>query len=268
LLNKLKIIIFIGLISFFVGEIKADENICNYSKVREYDKCLKKGFSKRVISWPFFIGDSGKFRLLKFREDSSGWSKDEMAYQLRSDDGNELTIVTGKVRFMIELPFKKKYSIKIPENKILSWSVLKNTFDKVSKLNTWTYQINFLDQNLNEKNIRFYIYDDKDYFGFRHEGDLISEFLTSITGMKPGYGRSNNYINNLILNEIKITQKRLDIIRSIIKDDKILSRKCFEAKGNKFPELVKDYNNLYRKFINLQAKLDSLSLPDTQPICN
>ena len=45
--------------------------------------------------------------LLKFIEDSSGWSKDEMAYQLRSDDGNELTIVTGKARFMIELPFKK-----------------------------------------------------------------------------------------------------------------------------------------------------------------
>ena len=48
---RLFAIFFIGFISTYVGEVKAEE-ICLYSTPTQYDKCLKKGKSNLIPKYP------------------------------------------------------------------------------------------------------------------------------------------------------------------------------------------------------------------------
>ena len=108
LLNKLKIIIFIGLISFFVGEIKADENFCIYNSTKEYDNCIKNSDLPRKPKWPLLIGEGrGRYWLRGF--------KNNIGYQLKSNSGKDVEILTGN-RI---IGFYVKKSIIVPREKIL-----------------------------------------------------------------------------------------------------------------------------------------------------
>ena len=100
------------------------------------------------------------------------------------------------------------------------------------------------------------------------KGDIISEFLEKISGLTENQKRSQESINNLILDRINSIEKRLIIVKSIIKDKQLDSMGCFEAKETKYPELVRNYKKLAKTINPLRAKLDLPPSSDLKPICN
>ena len=75
-------------------------------------------------------------------------------------------------------------------------------------------------------------------------------------------------INKLIENKLKNYEKKASIISSIIKKDSSKDISCFLAKDTDYPDLVNEYNNIY-KFINpLRSKLDLTPSTDLKPICD
>ncbi len=267
MLNKLKIIIFIGLISFFVGEIKADEDICEYKTTQEYDLCLKEGKSSMRISFPFFIGNSGRYSLHRCIDNSFKCRVSERAYQLRSEQGDNLIISTGNFGTFIWNPFKEKYSITIPKERILRWSFVNNV--NWDNINYRKYSLNFLDSSFTPKKIVFGIADFSWNYGLGGslEGDVVSEFLSAITNMNVGEERNKDFINNLIKNEIKNLIKKQEIITAIIQVQNSDLKNCIELKKLKFPELTERVKNIEQKIYSLRSKIDLPPSTDRKPIC-
>ena len=118
MINKFFVILFLGFLSTFFGEIKAEDNFCYYDSPIEYEICLKKSSLKPKIVWPFSIGKGGKY-LLRQNELHKN-------FQLRSKNGENLVVAKGKFGIGFRKKFIDKNLIFLSREKILGWKVIKS----------------------------------------------------------------------------------------------------------------------------------------------
>ena len=262
---KLLVLLFIGFLSSYVGENKANENFCNYKTTAEYHSCLDKSSLPPKIVFPFFIRKLWKYALYVYQDSSSvDWRQ---IYQLSSNNGKSLIIDKGKLDFFNQ--FREKNTVEIPQERILGWSVLMNFRDQGYFIkNTRKYTLSYLDENFIEKEINFYLVDDeKEWYG-KLEGDVISEFLSAITGLYKNEQRSKNYIDTIIGQKIDDLIKQKEVITAQIKIPNSDLKNCIELNKVKFPELTERTKNIEQKIYSLTSKLDIPTYKKLKPICN
>ena len=264
MLGKFILFVFIGFISSFINDVRS-EDICTYSSTKEYESCIKENKIKREPKWPLFIGDSHKYILRKSCKSFSNYCSEKGFFQLKSLTGKELIIGTGKAGFARWNKFKVKSSREIPSLNIVNWSKATKYWNSKHDF----YNIKFLNNEFELENVYFGILNDPAIiWPPRLKGDIISEFLEKISGLKVNQKRSEESINNLILDRINSIEKRLIIVKSIIKDEQLDSIGCFEAKETKYPELVKNYRKLSKEIKPLRGKLDLPQSKKIKPICD
>ena len=258
---KLILFIFIGFLSTCTGKIKAEENFCYYDSPIEYERCLKKNSLKPKIIWPFSIGKAGKYALRQ--------NEPHKYYQLRSNNGENLVVAKGKFGIGFRKKFIDKNIILISRERMLGWNVIKNTKDPWYNWKARKYNINYLDESFRKKQIIFWIIDE-DFWGNGSylKGDVVSEFLSEITGLYKDEQRSKNYIDNIIGGAIKDLIKKQEIITALIKVQNSDLQNCIELNKVKFPELTERTKNIEQKIYSLRSKLDLPPSSDLKPICN
>ncbi|MBO8219390.1 hypothetical protein [Prochlorococcus marinus] len=257
-------ILFIGLISSFIGEIKA-EDICYFSNPKEYKKCFnKKSSLKRQAKYPLVTYSDGwdikwisgngvngphatPGAIFKIIELNAPNSK-----QLKITIGDKRTNIMGITR---KAPFiSAKQDIQIDSEDILSWNTAQpeyEVFNKLSYLNDYgdKKDLNFRNFNFSPKKRRL---------------EFMNQFFTKLSGLKKG---ENREIDSVILNKMNRHMKELEIMRSIIKVAST-EKDCFIAKQSKFPELTEKYKKLYKTVNPLRSKLDLPPNADLKPICS
>ena len=250
---KFLLLLFIGFLSTFFGEIKAEENFCIYTSTKEYDNCIKNSDLPRKPKWPLLIGEGrGRYWLRSFNN---------IGYQLKSNSGKELEILKGN-RI---IGFYVKESIIVPREKIMGWRLNKEFRNNIYM---WDFTISYLDEDFIKKEINFSLLDDAWGFGGRLKGDVVSEFLSAITKMNVGEERNKDFVNNLIKNEIKNLIKKQEIITVLIKVQNSDVKNCIELNKVKFPELTERTKNIEQKIYSLRSKLDIPTYKKLKPICN
>ena len=65
-----------------------------------------------------------------------------------------------------------------------------------------------------------------------------------------------------------LNEKKATIISSIIKKGSSKNKSCFLAQDTKYPDLVNEYNNIYKTINPLRSKLDLPPSSDLKSICN
>ena len=253
---KFLVILFLGFLSTYAGEIKAEDNFCYYDSPIEYERCLKKNSLKPKIIWPFSIGKAGKYALMQ--------NDYQKYYQLRSNNGEILVVAKGVFGF--PRTFREKKLLLIAKEKILGWRVI--NYIKDPKWFNWSqrkYTISYLDEDFEKKQIIFGIFDE---INGRLKSDVISEFLSAITGLYKNEQRSKNYIDTIIGGEIKDLIKKQEIITAQIKVQNSDLQNCIELNKVKFPELTERTKNIEQKIYSLRAKIDVPPSTDLKPICD
>ena len=265
--TKLFIILVLGFLSTFAGEIKAEE-ICNYSNPDDYRKCNKKSNVKIIPNYPIYsyrdINDidylhlSGGIQENNYINVHSNSGATYRVIYLSSPAEGKLNIVYGNKKMEFwgirqKTPFLSKKEYFLSSEDILSWesTVVNNgyadTFNKISFVN-----------NFGEKvDLNFYKHE------FRRPG-YMNIFFKDISGLRKNQTRD---IKNLIGKLLSDNEKKLTIIQSIIKISKEDKENCIEADGTKYPELVVEYSELSKTINPLRAKLDLPPSSDLKPIC-
>ena len=99
-------------------------------------------------------------------------------------------------------------------------------------------------------------------------GDVVSEFLSEITGLYKNEERSKNYIDTMIGKKIDDLIKQQEVITAQIKVQNSDLKNCIELNKVKFPELTERTKNIEQKIYSLRSKLDLPPSSDLKPICN
>tara|TARA_Y100000589_G_scaffold276930_1_gene271635 strand:- start:115 stop:963 length:849 start_codon:yes stop_codon:yes gene_type:complete len=280
--KKLLIFLFFGILSTFIGEIKAKE-ICYYTNPIEFKNCKQDQYTNLLPRYPLNIEDKfrkiyffmwlgdepSKFKSLNSLREGSNKNISFTNLSIKSAKGESLEfLLKDKTITWTEIIPKKYNSLKtinINSEDILSWSfTFKDENIQGCFVNCkWRYSqfdINYLDDFGNRKYIK------GNYITNYQEGaSIIKNFLKNISKLKVYDSRNEIDILN---SKLKRNQKNIMIIKSIIKNDENNKGECFEAKVNKFPELTKRYKNLYETINPLRAKLDLTASTELKPICN
>ena len=148
----------------------------------------------------------------------------------------------------------------IPNNKILSWT--KEDINCYGDTTHNLYSINYLDENFNLKQI---VFRNGNYRTLKET--LISELLEITSGMKKNDKREKNYTDKLIYERIKDMNKRLAVIKLLIKNKDQQESDCLNVNETKYPDLIKEYKNLSRAIRPLRKKLDLPFNDDFKRIC-
>tara|TARA_A100000164_G_scaffold340229_1_gene335889 strand:+ start:36 stop:947 length:912 start_codon:yes stop_codon:yes gene_type:complete len=262
---KLFAILFLGFISTFVGEIKADE-ICSFTSAEEYEKCFNNVNALKVPEYPLLIeggGGSNKYQLVQeFTNISctgSSWSPNKKRLHLGSQTGNELSVKEGVWKRFTNKGIKVYRSYEIPRKKFIQWSKEKVYCDG---MNEDFYSVSYLNQSFDLKKLYFRT----GRYGIK-KGDLIPELLEITSGMKINEKRDKKYNEKLIYERIKDIDKRLAVIKLFIKDKDQQETDCFNVNETKYPDLIKEYKNLSREIRALRKKLDLSINDDFKIIC-
>ena len=262
---KLFAILFIGFISTYVGEVKAEE-ICSFTSAEEYEKCFNNINDLKVPKYPLLIeggGGSNKYQLVQeFTNNSctgSSWSPNKKRLHLGSQTGNELIVKEGVWKRFTNKDIKVYKDYKIPNRKIIEWSK-----EKIycNGMNQDFYSVSYLDNSFNSKKLYFRT----GRYGIK-KGDLISELLEITSGMKKNEKKDSKYIEELIYERMKDIEKRLAVIKLFIKDKEQQESDCLNVKETKFPDLIKEYKTLWREIRPLRKKLNLPINSDLKNIC-
>ena len=276
--------VFISVLTFSsVIKTKAEEDICYFSNPKEYKDCYKnEKATKRSPSFPIIVGDGDVFsyRLKKecpkYNKNCLNIQKNNSLIRLKSKTGDELILIPGKPGNPL-IPKSKSYKenieglTEIPAMNILSWSKDMTRYKYVAYQGLWhvLYRVSYLDEMLDNQDIYFLMIAEQKMWPYSPpEGNLISELISHISGLVEDEKRSSDYINNLISTKLNNSEKRLDIIRSIIKVKGSIDSECLIASETKYPDLVDKYKNLLNTINPLRAKLNLDPSNTIKPICN
>ena len=264
---KFLLLLFLGFLSSYFGEIKAEE-ICYYSSPKEYENCSNDNSLVITPKYPFLIkggGGNNKYRLIRESDKRSyclGMPGTNLKRRhLGSNSGKELVFKKGIWKRFTNKDIRVLEEKVIPNNKILSWT--KEDINCYGDTTHNLYSVNYLDENFNLKQI---VFRNGNYR--TSEETLISELLENLSGMKKNDKREENYTDKLIYEKIKDIDKRLFILKSVIGKSGKKDDNCFKVESTKFPELNKEYAQLFKTINPLRAKLDLPPTSDLKPICN
>tara|TARA_B100001057_G_scaffold144935_1_gene144840 strand:- start:2835 stop:3740 length:906 start_codon:yes stop_codon:yes gene_type:complete len=295
--KKLITFLFIGFLSTFFGEIKAEVKTISQETVCKHLLCSN-------LEYPISFGGHGNSKerigfnqLRSPNSENLNWHINyDYVLKLKSTDGNSLYIDEYKVRYPCggflggcNNYLKLSKSLVIPSENIIYWGKynfsirpnfsLKKTkiFSKkilipripnsnrlgLSHFDNVVFEIGYLSNTGRFK--QYFITADsysipKDSF--------TSRFLKKVTKLNSGEVISDEKIEYVLLKLFNKNEKKLTIIQSIIKISKDVKKNCIEADGTKFPDLIKEYKDLSKTINPLRAKLDLPPSTDLKPICN
>ena len=271
MINKFLLILFIGFLSTYAGEIKAEE-ICYYKTVEEYKKCISLNKYNLKQSFPTFFGSSGggehEFVLWlecpNGRKECLDIKKKNKAIRLFSKDGKNLEIRYGRLALWTGQKFKTRETQIIRKTKIISWK--KEEFRK-NKWNFNLFNLKYVDESYKLKDLYFLSESVFNYGGntrirVKQHTEYIEKFLISFTNLNEGETNDSN--NQKIIDAAK---KERDILGSIIAKPNINSG-CKEIDDIKFPELSKKYKKLSDSIYLLKKKLNLNQLNNLRSICS
>ena len=254
--KKLITILFIGFLSTFAGEIKAEE-ICYFSNAKEFQDCSNSNTSI-IPKYPFVIGDfnylwrvcpNSDYLCLKIKKKAS-------AIRLSSDDGLNLIITNGNPGRLSILPMRHKNSIKVPKQNIVKWTKRRESdIASGGLMQKNFYNITYLDNWYSFSEVNFFIWSYRTF-----DDNVVRDLIIDISQLKDGEVRDLNPNLEELL-------KELQIIGNILKVDSISNKDCLFVKDMKFPELTLKYKSLYSSIKPLRAKLDLPPSTDLKPIC-
>ena len=263
---KFIIFLFIAFLSIFAGENKTKE-ICYFSNVKEYGKCLKLADKELIPKYPFNPQGNMHFYWLDGYPLPLGYNYGKIyrVLNLSSITGNEINVILGEKKNTIwnsiggEFISKKDFNIK--KEDIIGWKY--SNFNIPFKENGPVYnlELNYLDKFGSPQKIAF-----KAYFGtgpYDINRVVIYEFLKDLSKLDNGEFKN---IREMQISKIEKYEKDINIISSIIKTSQKDS--CFNVDYLKFPELIKKYQNLFNSLDPLRSKLDLPPSSDLKPICN
>ena len=261
---------FVGFLSTYVGEIKAEE-ICYYSTPKEHRKC-KKGELKSVPKYPienfhsdFYVMGKG-IPSIDFMAVGSVYQ----IFEFKAYEKEKLQISSGTKSIGLNglnrsRPWINKKTFTINPEHIIYLNKSDNF------IRGWPrsfvvrkYSFKYIDEYGVVDSIKFQqtlIYSNKE----KQVNDLIGDYLLHISNLKWGEEITAESKIEKILKE---NEKFLTITKSIIFKDENLQSKCFIAKDGKFPQLSKKYEKIYLTINPLRAKLDLPPSSDLKPICN
>ena len=262
---KSKLILYLSpfLFSLLISSnpMRSEGNICRYSDWIEYEKCHSENKFNPSPKYPVIIGDHKKYGLFKIcLKDNPKCLKIKNKYKnpiigLKANDEKQLNILIGKTGFTKWGDYK--VSIEIPYTNIIMWS-------KKEILNNYKmglYSISYLDKSFKKQSIHFTTIIDQSIIWPRpKKGDIISNFLRNISRLK------ENEENDLS-HTLNVLEKRIDIIKSIIKIPNSTRDSCLETNKDKYPELVGEYNELIQSLNPLRAKVNFPPRKNIQSIC-
>ena len=278
---KFSVILILGFLSTFIGEIKAEElEVCNYSKPAEFASCKKKNNVKVIPNYPvdtfdhygaLWIGSVSSYQKIM------GRGTIFKVVELRAPNKDEIEITIGDKEsniwgsYSIGDKFISSKTFRINREDIISWEYF-NTDRKIgggglfdtSGFNHLIYKLDlkYLDENGKTKNIIA----NRAWAAARPKRiDIISNLLTNVTRMNNGEQKD---IYKTLLSKLNRIEKNVSIIKSIINSGEEISGKCFRAKQTKFPELTEKYKKLYKTINPLRSKLDLPPKTDIKPICS
>ncbi len=267
---KLLFSFLIGISFIFVGEIKAEENICEYSNYKEFKKCKKK----KLISVPKYPIENFHWiyiamgpSLSSVIHDSYGSIYDVIEFKAYKKDKLEVTKGTKSVSFpglSWRKPFINKEIIELDPNKITSLKK-RDFFGSnfyMGKPLYREYKINFIDDYGELKSIQV-----QQYFGVMTKTikyDMLGDYLIYASNLNWGEEKSVYLERKKYLKE---NEKNIEIIKSIILTKNNTFKNCIEVKETKFPELVQRYEFISRTINPLRMKLGLPPSNDLKLIC-
>ncbi len=251
---KLLAILFLGFLSTFAREIKAEE-ICYYSNPDQYRDCsrakinngeiqLKPKYPLTTYSGPY----DQKIRNYPYVATPGVWK----TVHLESENGNDLIIILRDEKYgliSIKRLSEKKFTINTSD--IIDWN-----YEWTPNRGGGIFQFSYLDNLGSEKKIKF------EKILKRRFGDLLPTFFYVITKRNPG---EKKQIQEILYSKLKRNEKRLAILKSIILIENPSSEKCLSLNEVKFPQLSKEFKQLSKTINPLRKKL---SLPRTNEFEN
>ena len=257
---KLFAILFVGFLSTYIGEIKAEE-ICYYSNSNEYKKCIKeKPNLIRKVEFPFKIGNYAKYVIWEYGSSPRNFLQINLVDEKKID-------ILGGTNFgpFIFSKYKGKKYLEINKKDIYYW---KKKF-VVPKYPYWagvgsfkyeSYEIGYLNE-FGEINEFLFLRNILNFTGDEIFSDVFKEFLNSESG-------ETKDLENLISTKLYNNEKELTIIKSAIHIDDNKEKKCFEAKTTSFPDLILRYKKLFKTIKPLRVKLNLPVSSNLKPICD
>ena len=261
---KFFLFLFLGLLSTFFEEIKA-EDICYFSTPTQYGNCVEKRNSTLIPKYPL---DSAKVGLIS--EDNfislgktqfaTNSGRSYVILRFRSEDGKKLE-VTKAINKNSRWNYKKNpKSFFIEGENITSWRFdLENTYSSLGfKTDVHAFDINYIDEFGTKKTLSGISTMPRNRFGFLK---VLFKDVSTLENSK------QRLVSNVLLNKLKKNEKKIAIIQSIIKIPINKSEGCYELNSTKFPELAAEYKRLSKTIKPLRSKLNLPPSSDLIKIC-
>ena len=264
--KKLITILFIGFLSTFFGEIKAEE-ICFYKNQKEFSKCSKK--TNIIISpkYPIEVGKTVKRELWEGTRTQnqllSGGYYNSLIIKALNE--KEIQITKSKNIYStwhgLDWRFKNPTIFNINGEDIISWE-MNDWIEKGVFGNFYPYI--FKMSYLNSQNEKDQLIVRSEY-PKKYVSQMLKNIIKDISNLSE---REERVVSEMITKKLLKNEKKTYIIQSIIKISRDDLNNCIEADGSKYPELVGEYRELSKTINPLRAKLDLPPSSDLKPVCN
>ena len=267
---KFLVILFLGFLSTYAGEIKTEE-ICYYKTVEEYKEC-KKERSLSIPKYPIenFHLELSAMTTKSLRDPLPPYKVIE--FKAYEKEKIQVTIGEKSLGFVnMGLQWKSRWIDKttfdISTKRIINLEKNDSSYTYSGYINSSLfrkYKIKYIDNYGEVKIIKF----EQDLGLIKKrlfEMDMIGDYLIYASNLNWGEKRSLQSARESALKE---NEKKLSITKSIILKQNNDANNCFISKEIKYPELTKRYKKLYESINPLRAKLDLPPSTDLKPICN
>ena len=262
-------ILFILLISSFIGEVKAEE-ICYYSNSKEHRKC-KKVALKAIPKYPIenFHTDAGAMGPNYSSVNQGIPGATYKVIEFKAPNKEVLKVYSGTKSVGLfgltwRRPWINQTNFEINPRQIV-YLKKRDIFWPAWPRSYMDREINFkyIDDNGEVNSIKFqqFLVSTKE----KQVNDLIGDYLLYASNLKWG---EEIPAESKIEKILKENEKFLTITKSIILKQNSSSNNCFIAKDSKFPELTQRYKKLYKTITPLRAKINLPPASDLKPICS
>lgn len=254
-------------------ELKASENICEYSTVKEHKKCINQNTKKLKAKYPIenFSFSEVVMSPDLYLIDQAGLGNVYKVIELRAESKDKLEVTSGDKSvgwFGItdKRPFISKKTIIIPPEYIISLNqrdILGRTM--FGRPIFREYKIKYLDDFGEIKVIEF-----QQLVGAKDKvyGDMAGDILIEMSGLIWGEEKSDSNIISLINKKLLDTERKSEIIGTVIAIPDSSQNNCLKANKEKYPDLVQKYKRMIASINPLRKKLNLGATRTIRPVCN